>query len=276
MNSQLYDKKYKVPEPIINRLNALIYSADANSDGVKRAKFLVKNGYCTYQMLKGLKNFFDHYNVEKNTSEQYELSGGDQMKIWVDTILGRERKRTDISSKNRQGLDAKTTTGTHTLGAQSGSVNMSIKMTEGYESEDDPIIDGVNDGVKHNSLAVIYNKDGNILLVKRSQEEQWMPDKWALVGGGVEIGEEPEEAVKREVLEETGLELDNFNRAFGVDLPNSKLHVFTAYYDGDLYDIQLNNEHTSYGWYSLPEMDYIDSVPNLGLYVSNALTEVNA
>lgn len=281
MNSELYDKKYKVPDPIIKKLNALIYNADTNSDGIKRAKFLVKNGYCTYQMLKGLKSFFDHYNTEKNTPEQYELSGGDEMKIWTETILGRERKRTEISSKNMQGLDAKKTTGTHSLGAQSGNVNMGVKMTEGYESEDDPIIDavndGVSDGVKQNAIAVIYNTDGNVLLVKRSpEEEQWMPDKWALVGGAVEAGEEPEEAIKREVWEETGLKLDNFNRSFGVDLSNSKLHVFTAFYDGDLYDIQLNNEHTAYGWYSIPEMEYIDSVPNLVLYVTNALTEVNA
>jgi len=290
MNSELYDEKYKIPEPIVTKLKSLILSAGANSDGMKRAKFLVNNGYCTYQMLKGLKHFFDKFDVHKNTNEQFQLSGGDDMKKWVDTILGRERKRTSISKKNMQGLDVKTTTGAHSLTAQDGGVNMSTKMTEAYENEDNPIIDGeddgvsdgvndgvidVNDGKKHNAIVVIFNADGNVLLVKRSTEEEWCPDKWALVGGGVEIGEQPEEAVKREVLEEIGLQLDNFNRAFGVETsPTSKLHVFTSYYDGDLYDITLNHEHSGYGWYSIQEMDYIDAVPNLVLYVSNALTEI--
>ncbi len=51
--------------------------------------------------------------------------------------------------------------------------------------------------------AVIINKKGEILLIKRKNE----PYKgyWALPGGFVEYGEKVEEALKREIKEETGL-----------------------------------------------------------------------
>lgn len=52
------------------------------------------------------------------------------------------------------------------------------------------------------SAAVILDEQKNILLVK-STYNRFHP--WGLPGGGLEYGEHPEEAVIREVFEETGL-----------------------------------------------------------------------
>ncbi|MBC8170563.1 MAG: NUDIX hydrolase [Anaerolineae bacterium] len=50
--------------------------------------------------------------------------------------------------------------------------------------------------------AIIFNEAGEVLLQLRSDNHLW-----ALPGGAIEIGEEPAEAVIREVWEETGLQV---------------------------------------------------------------------
>ena len=61
----------------------------------------------------------------------------------------------------------------------------------------EPVIGGVS------GLIV---RDGRVLLVRRGKEP--FKGHWSLPGGGVEPGETLREAVKREVREETGFEVD--------------------------------------------------------------------
>ena len=49
---------------------------------------------------------------------------------------------------------------------------------------------------------IVENSDGEILLQKRKDN-----GKWAIIGGGMEIGESFEEVIRREAREETGIEL---------------------------------------------------------------------
>ena len=59
------------------------------------------------------------------------------------------------------------------------------------------------------AVAVIFNRDKQILLVK-STYQRFHP--WGLPGGNLNYGESPEDAVAREMLEETGLciEIEKF------------------------------------------------------------------
>jgi len=53
--------------------------------------------------------------------------------------------------------------------------------------------------------AIVYNDNDEILL---TQSKKWK-NLWQIPGGHIEMGETREQALKREIMEETGLEIDN-------------------------------------------------------------------
>ena len=58
-------------------------------------------------------------------------------------------------------------------------------------------------------IGVVVRPDGKYLITKRSEDKSWAPGWWEIPGGGVTAGEESEDAIKREILEETGLDVSN-------------------------------------------------------------------
>jgi len=255
MNSELYDNEYQIPNQILNAIRMKLYSS-SDAEGIKRAKNLIKSGKCTYQNLKRLKNFFDNFNPSTESIEQFELAGGAQMRNFINTTLQRERNKVEHGQKVRQDIDVDLND--PDVKAQDGTVNL-------REQEEEPKY--------KNALAIIFNVDNEILILKRSQyEEQWMPNKFGLVGGGVEEGETPEEAMRREVIEETGLQLDKvLDKGCIQRNPDSKEYLFLTLYTGNNDDVKLNEEHTDYVWSNFHSLKHHDCVPNLEEYVKLAV-----
>lgn len=247
-NSELYNKTFKIPPEILKIVQTTLIS-NPTGEGVKRAKFMLKNGVLTYQSLKRLKNFFDYFNVQTGDKTQYALSGGDSMRSFVERTLNANR---DAVSRGKDVRRDMTT--------NPNSEMQRPRLTEGEKKEK----------LKKNALAVIVNEDNKILLLKRSgYKEQWMPSKWALVGGGVEKNEKPEKACEREIKEETGLEISNFIKTMTLQRHKDSIeHVFACRYNGEPTNIELNEEHSTYGWYSVAEIEYLDTVPLLMEYIS--------
>lgn len=52
---------------------------------------------------------------------------------------------------------------------------------------------------------IIRRKDGTILVLKRSETDDHKPGVWETPGGGMDREETPQEALAREIMEETGM-----------------------------------------------------------------------
>lgn len=57
-------------------------------------------------------------------------------------------------------------------------------------------------------LGVIRRPDGKYLITRRVLTKAWAPGWWEVSGGAAQAGESSEKAVRREVLEETGLDVN--------------------------------------------------------------------
>jgi len=243
-NSELLNTSYKLPPDVLQAIQSTLVS-NPTGEGVKRAKFMLRNGVVTYQVLKRLKNFFDTFNPNAQNQAQFNLAGGELMRSFVERTL----------NANRDAVRRTTTTKREAM----------PRMNEAEAKKKEKIT--------KNACAIIVDKDNKILLLKRADEKDtWMPNKWALVGGGVEKNETPLQAVEREIKEETGLEIKKFVSSFNLqrNSSNSIEYMFVCRFNGDPTEINLNQENTRYGWFDTGEMEFLDTVPHLLEYITIA------
>ncbi|HEX3032870.1 MAG TPA: NUDIX domain-containing protein [Bacillota bacterium] len=113
----------------------------------------------------------------------------------------------------------------------------------------------------------IILQDHQFLVTKRPPTAKFGANRWDTPGGTLDIGEQPETGLAREILEETGLTVT-------VDKPvivHSKMVlekdkqliylIFLCHYVTG--EVKLSNEHTEYRWVTreqaleLPLVDYL-------------------
>lgn len=112
-------------------------------------------------------------------------------------------------------------------------------------------------------VSALVEKDGKYLLVKefiKSRNGVY----WLTPGGGVEYGERVEDALKREVKEETGIEIESGDLFSVKDLivPN-KVHSICMYFLAKAIGGSLKREDQSYdvGFYTIEEMKNMKITP---------------
>jgi len=103
--------------------------------------------------------------------------------------------------------------------------------------------------------ALVFNKVGEVLLIKRSKKEDVLPGFWDIPGGTLEDGEDPEAGAIRETLEETGLKVKNlqlFQYTSNVDREKNKQFVRLIFRgESESSNVRLNTEdHAEYRWIS--------------------------
>jgi 8-oxo-dGTP diphosphatase len=110
----------------------------------------------------------------------------------------------------------------------------------------------------HVVVAAILLRAGQVLLCHRSPRRRWYPDVWDFPGGHVEAGERPEEALRREVAEELGAELEKVDSEPVIRLvrPGEGLDLtvwVSRHWRGGIVNRQPE-EHDAIGWFGKEQL----------------------
>ena len=116
--------------------------------------------------------------------------------------------------------------------------------------------------MKRASVCVLLNSEHGMLVMKRSPQSDWMPNKWGLVGGTVEPNETPQEAILREIKEETNLKVDFIKLIYSRPYGGNEVFIYIGLVN-DYKNIKINAEHIDYGWFNGKEIKLLDTVPEL-------------
>lgn len=120
----------------------------------------------------------------------------------------------------------------------------------------------LKDGEYHLTvLGVIMRHDGRFLITQRVMTKAWAPGWWEVSGGAAMAGEESEEAVMREIKEETGLDVSNaeggyvftYHRENPGEGDNYFVDVYRYVMDFDESDLNLQEAETLGYRLALPE-----------------------
>lgn len=270
-NSALYnsEKTFTVSDIILHDIR-LALRRYPTSSGHERARNLLQTPVLTYQNAKKIKSFLDQgKNVGTPT---YALCGGKLMLDFINSNLSSERQEVHnkkVVRSNAGFSNQFNRTHEKTFIKPSVLKISDIKLPKPQRME---LYEAEIDSQATFALVIIVNAAKEILLLKRSGNDEWMPGKWALVGGGIEDGETPEIAAKREVLEEVNLVIIKLKEC-------AKLHENEQH--GVIYlgqcasesTLKVNpTEHSEYLWVSLHEINEMDGVPGLLGMIKLALT----
>lgn len=110
--------------------------------------------------------------------------------------------------------------------------------------------------------AFVFNGEGKFLTLFRTETAPTRPNTWDLPGGILETGEDPEEAVRREIREEAGIEVKEVKPLTLVgEYSMRNDYVITVAYSAHAIEgeVVLSYEHNDYKWVTAEEFMLLES-----------------
>jgi 8-oxo-dGTP pyrophosphatase MutT (NUDIX family) len=126
------------------------------------------------------------------------------------------------------------------------------------------------------SVAALVVRDHRILAMRRAATNLAGPGLWETLSGRVEQGEEPREAVAREIAEECGLEVELETRPFDAYAATRRGHpmiviLYRARFVGG--EVRLSEEHDDFAFLTADEFAQRSTLAPLVHVVRRALGE---
>lgn len=122
-------------------------------------------------------------------------------------------------------------------------------------------------------LGIVSRSDGKFLITQRKMDKAWAPGWWEVSGGGVQAGEESQEAVLREVQEETGLDVSaawggyifTYHRENPGEGDNYFVDVYRFVLDFDVTDVKVQEREASA--YRIVDLKEIEALAAQGIFL---------
>ena len=126
------------------------------------------------------------------------------------------------------------------------------------------------------AVAALIVRENRVLALRRAPDNRAGPGLWETVSGRVEQGEEPAQALAREIAEESTLEVKLETRpwtayaATRIDKPMIVILYRARYVAGE---VKLSDEHDAFAWLSAEEFAARSSLRPLCAAVASALAD---
>lgn len=130
--------------------------------------------------------------------------------------------------------------------------------------------------IRRVALAIFYTNDKRILLQNRESMSRF-GEKWGFFGGGIEKGETPEEALKREIKEELSYELHDYKfagKAFAEVIPNHyvEAYIFLSPLNDKLKHFE-QKEGDGMGLFTIKEAEKLKLMPGIDKEILKVIKE---
>jgi 8-oxo-dGTP diphosphatase len=118
------------------------------------------------------------------------------------------------------------------------------------------------------AYALLRDSEDKCLFVRRSSDSKTNPGRWEPPGGKIEPGELLDEALRREVFEETNLQIVVRRLLGAIEFELPTIKVACLIMEGRLKsrDISLSSEHDAYQWLRLEEVRHVDLATHFRRY----------
>jgi 8-oxo-dGTP diphosphatase len=116
-----------------------------------------------------------------------------------------------------------------------------------------------------------FDNSKKIVALVKKNRPAWQKGKLNAIGGKIEKNETPLEAIRREFLEETGVEIQSWEETCSLTGKDWEFHFFHTFND-DVFNVRMMTDEAIL-LTEIVELDHTEIIPNLRVIIPLALDE---